>query len=839
MTQGKQNQRRLRRFRRIIAIFGTVILLLLFGESIWLGSKILQRLEELSIAQTDNFQWNITQIEVEHLKVEKEALRVESANDLNEMRRAFDVFYSRIVTVRESSVFAPLRQNGNALEVLLRIQARLDEMAVYVDASDVQLMGSLDSFRALLADNRTDTRALALTAIDTNAAQNAAKRHDLHRLLSQMAAVVFVLVTALGMTALLLSVLYRRGRQLAHINESTAARMRAMVTSSLDAILVMDSSGYIVEYNGAAESVFGYSRDEAMGVDMAQLIVPTHHRKAHKAGLERFLSTGIAKASANGRIELEGLRKSGEVFPVELSITPTYADDETVFVSFLRDISDRYAVEAELRAARDDALAGERAKANLLTVMSHEMRTPLTGVLGAIDIMEAEEPTRQQQKYLRAMRVSGELLLQHVNDVLELSRLESDTSPEETSTFDLVDLVDGLVTSQQAAASANGNELTVHCNLGLVPTVEGRSRAIQQALLNLVGNAIKFTRNGAIMVDVVRIDGGDIVEFQVADTGKGIAPGHLDRIFEDFVTLDTSYGRMSEGTGLGLAITRRMVAGMGGEISCDSELGEGSSFVFRIPLPMAEISQPAHSAPQSQVQGPVRLMVVEDNDVNRELLKRMLEMMGHQVVAASGGGEAINFASENEFDLILMDISMPDIDGIEAIQRIRMRGLAPGIDIVALTAHAAADDHRRILEAGFAEILTKPVDKPKLQEVISRRAKVSNSQDEGEGDSSDLAQFFELLGNEKAQEFLMRFLDEIADFAGEIGGGVEIGSDLRAEAHRLAGSAAVLGMPGLRVCLQQIEMDNAPRPEACDDFGRVWQETETVLAHDLGQIAAE
>lgn len=838
MAQEVQQEQRLRRFRRGIAVFGTVILLLLFGESIWLGSKILQRLEELSIAQTDNYQWNITQIEVEHLKVEKKSLKIFIPEDLQDMRRAFDVFYSRIVTVRESAVFAPLRRNPEANETLARVQDRLDRMAALVDLPDGEFMANLDAFQAMLGENRHDTRALALSGLDTYAAENEAKRLDLHRLLSQMAAVVFVLVTALGMTALLLSILYRRGRQLAHTNACTAARMQAMVSSSLDAILVMDSEGHIVEYNGAAESVFGYSRDEALGVEMAQLIVPTHHRDAHKAGLARFLRTGVAKASSNGRIELEGLRKSGEVFPVELSITPTYTAGETVFVSFLRDISDRYEVEAELRAARDDALAGERAKANLLTVMSHEMRTPLTGVLGAIDIMEAEQPTPQQQKYLRAMRVSGELLLQHVNDVLELSRLESDASPEEVSIFDLEDLVDGLVTSQNAAAGANGNELSVHCNLGHVVTVEGRSRAIQQALLNLVGNAIKFTRDGAIMVDVTRVDGGDMVEFQVADTGKGIAPAHLDRIFDDFVTLDTSYGRMSEGTGLGLAITRRLVTSMGGEISCDSEVGEGSTFVFRIPLPMAQMQMPSKPVSRQSTQGPAHLMVVEDNDVNRELLKRMLEMMGHEVIAASGGGEAITYAAEYDFDLILMDISMPDIDGIEAIRRIRQRRLAEGVDIVALTAHAAADDHRRILEAGFAEILTKPVDKPKLQEVISRRAKCAVPLEEESG-GSDLAQFFEALGSEKAQDFLMRFLDEIAEFATDISQAGDIPSGLRSEAHRLAGSAAVLGMPGVRTCLQEIEMDKSPRPAACDDFARVWQEAETALTRDLSQLAAE
>lgn len=833
-----RQEQKLRRFRQGVAAFGVVVLILLFGETIWLGSKIVSRLDELSTARTDNLRWNLTQIEVEYLRVENRALAAQFAEDLTELRRAFDVFYSRIVIVRESSVFEPLRNSPDASALLDHVQARLDELAVFVDSPDADFVSNMDAFRTLMLENRADIRALALEGLNVYAKQNEAKRLDLHRLLSQLAAVVFVLVTALGLTTLLLSVLYRRVRSLAASSARTAARMKAMISSSLDAILVMNRDGQIIEYNGAAEEIFGYSRADALGSDMAQLIVPTHHRDAHKRGVARYLKTGQFTIAGQGRVELESMRKSGEVFPVELSVTPTVSGDDTVFVSFLRDISDRYAAEAELRSARDDALAGERAKANLLTVMSHEMRTPLTGVLGAIEIMESEQPTVSQRKYLRAMRVSAELLLQHVNDVLELSRLEADALPEETCTFDLVDLVEGLVASQQAAAQSAGNELSVYCNLGGSRFVEGHPRAVQQTLLNLVGNAIKFTRNGAVMVDISREAGSDFVEFQVSDTGKGIAPEHLERIFEDFVTLDSSYGRMSEGTGLGLAITRRMVDTMGGEITCESELHEGTTFIIRAPLPVVDHSTSGVVSRADVDRRSARLLVVEDNDVNRELVVKMLELMGHNVTAASGGAEAVSLVAGKRFDLILMDISMPEVDGIEAIRRIRARNLAPQTDIVALTAHAAAEDHRRIMAAGFSEILTKPVNKRQLVEVIGRHA-LRVHDGEVENDESDLAQFFEALGPEKAQHFLMRFLDEIAAFASDLADGGEVTQDLRAESHRLAGSAAVLGLAGLRRCLQEIELGAEDRPPACDRFADVWAEADAILTAELGQIAAE
>ena len=640
----------------------------------------------------------------------------------------------------------------------------------------------------------------------------------------------------MGLTVVLLAILYRKGRELALETARSAARMHAMVSSSLDAILVIDHAGFIRDFNGAAETVFGYNKDAAVGMPVDRLLLDRQSRGVFAQLSKQASEGGLLNATAEGRVELEGIRQSGAIFPIELSLTATSSGEDVVFVSFLRDISDRYAVEEELRRARDDALAGERAKADLLTVMSHEMRTPLTGVLGAIDIMESEDPTDVQQKYLQAMRTSGELLLQHVNDVLELSRLEAGANQEEEKVFDLKELVENLVESQQATAKRTGNDLSVHCNLGKTTTVLGRGRATQQILLNLVGNALKFTDQGAVMVDATR--DGDWVEFQVADTGKGIAPEHLEKIFDDFVTLDSSYGRMSDGTGLGLAITQRMVTSMDGEIACESEIGEGSTFVVRVPLPSVAQELGDEGAGTQAAKGPARLLIVEDNDINRELLQKMLELMGHDVQSAAGGAQAVSLAADHEFDLILMDISMPDVDGIEATRRIRARNLAPGTDIVALTAHAAADDHRRILNSGFAEILTKPVDKPQLMHVIEQRAGRTSAESDTAVES-DIEQFLSALGPEKALTFLNGFQEEFATFLSDLQSTEHIPQTLRAEAHRLAGSASVLGLPKLRLCLLEIEHDSSVRPLACDHVERVWEQALEDLASSLEQTAAE
>lgn len=799
-------------FKFLLALV-LLVLPLLTVQSVRMGHEVVQRLEELSTAATDNMQWVLSQAEVDFLKLDAAVHAAKSPQDLYQLRRQFDIYYSRIATFLESPLFTELRDNNAGGRLLGRLQARLEALAVLIDVEDPDLMRNLPKITEKLEENGDDVRELALFGVVIQVEATETKRLHLFSILLRLAWVVLTLFLALAVTALLLGWMYRRGRVLAAERSKAASRMEAMISSSLDAILVVGKSGRIQAFNGAAEAIFGYNRDEAIGVAMEDLIIPPHLREAHRAGMMRYLKTGEARVAGAGRIQLEAQRKSGEIFPVEVSLSISRSQADLVFVGFIRDISDRVAAEEELRRARDDALAGERAKANLLTVMSHEMRTPLTGVLGAIDLLEGTHPDVEQSRYLNAMRVSGELLLHHVNDVLQLSSLEAGVAPEKLQIFDLKDLIAGLVESQKANARKRGNTLTLQFNISGEAMVAGRPRALQQALLNLIGNAIKFTRNGAVLVDVMRGSDPGTVEFHVSDTGHGIDPQDLERIFEDFITLDSSFGRGSGGTGLGLAITRRIVRSMGGTITCESELGEGSLFSLTLPLPTAQatpqaaiqaranVTQQGHSAEVP----PARVLVVEDNDINRELVQQMLLRQGHLVTTASGGAEAVESCRHDSFDLILMDISMPEVDGIEAIKRIRAAELAPEIDIVALTAHTAPEDHARILQAGFAEVVTKPVSSQGLKDLILRRAG-SESGSAEQSQSSDIIQFFEALGAERARGFLLSYDSEVEAFLETYLAASALTRELRSEAHRLAGSAAVLGLSALRACLLEVEM---------------------------------
>ncbi|WP_281708498.1 PAS domain-containing hybrid sensor histidine kinase/response regulator [Phaeobacter italicus] len=845
-------------FSRGVLIAIAVVVALLAVQSVRLGREVLFRLDGLSTAATDSLQWTLSQAEIEHLKLENAVLAAETVEDLAQVRRKFDILFSRIMTIRESRTFAPVRNAPDNAGIMPRVQQRIDYLITYIDGPDEALLFGLPRVSEILEENRTDLRNLALAGLTEHARASEEKRLNFFDLLSRLAIVVLALLVALTMTTLMMGRLYQRGKRLAERTREAVARMRAMVTSSLDAILVVDSDGKIQEFNGAAEAIFGYSRAEATGANMADLIVPDHLREAHAEGMERFRTSGQETVIGKGRIQLEAKRKSGEVFPVELSITASKpAEDgeegETVFVSYLRDISDRIAAERELRNARDKALAGERAKAELLTVMSHEMRTPLTGVLGAVDLLSDSGLSAEQSGYVTMIRQSGDRLMGHVNDVLQLSNLESSVDNENRRIFDLAKLVGELVKSQQPAARQAGNELSWSCNLGPTNNVLGRPLAVQRVLQKILQNAVDFTRDGAVAVEVQRLGSSDRVEISIADTGKGIAEDDLDRIFEDFIRLDASYSRSSEGTGLGLAITRRTVEAMGGDISCESELGEGSLFTISLPLPASGQSasnttasaapaaaadthdavqkEPQAAASVAEQQDPQALdiLVVEDNEINRILVEKMLRNLGHRVTLAPGGAEGVAAARAKDFNLIFMDISMPGVDGIEATRQIRSGHLADGVDIVALTAHVAPQDHARILAAGMAEVVTKPVHKSTLADVIDRRAtlplvrsrrpvaksmpttKLTAADQTPEPapaaarELSDIEQFFDALGRDRGVEFLAEYKGDMEQLLADLHSCEDLSDPLRAEAHRLAGSAAVLGFGALRHALLDIE----------------------------------
>ncbi len=811
---------------RWVAFCAIAMFVGLVGRSLWLGLELRQGLERLSTAATDNIQWTLAQAEVDYLKYYSAVLEAETSGDLAHVRQQFDIYYSRIRTYAESGLYARLQDGENGV-FLAHLNEGLDAQVQLIDASDDILLNSLPQLTALILKNRHEVREIALEGVELQAAIANRQRVQLHHLFAHLSAVLVILVVSLSATILVLIYLYRRGQSLTEQTVQDAARVQTMISASLDAIILADEFGKIWTFNIAAEEMFGYTQADALGIELSQLVfdseAPPRDAVAWLFAQERLAN------QEDGRLRSTGHRLNGEAFPVEISLSASRSIDKgetTVWVAYVRDISHLLQSEEELRRARDDAMAGERAKDQLLTVMSHEMRTPLNGIIGSLDLLAKRPQTQENQIYLSAMRVSGDLLLKHVNDVLQLSRLKANAEPEEVQVFDLCQLVQDLVTSQHANALANGNEISFYCQIGTGIFVQGQRHSIQKVLLNLIGNALKFTNDGAISVDVLRQTGG--VEITIADTGKGIAEDDLERIFDDFVTLDGSYGRIQEGTGLGLAIVKGLVTDMGGTVHCDSILGEGSTFTVTLSLQFVaatKADEPAQTKSFLQtvdnVEQQHRILVVEDNEINRLLLSQMLRDLGCEVVDASGGAQGLELLKQRTFDLVLTDISMPDVDGIALLRQARDLGVTQDTNIVAVTAHAAKAELNRIKAAGFADVVTKPVQQEALRAILSQFAHKNASRSSKKTalpitvDNDDaLDRFFTTLGADKAQEFITGLCHEMSEFCLMLANASEMTLSMRQEAHRLAGSAAVLEFSELYEELLKIE--TAPENEFPD-----------------------
>jgi hypothetical protein len=367
------------------------------------------------------------------------------------------------------------------------------------------------------------------------------------------------------------------------------------------------------------------------------------------------------------------------------------------------------------------------ARSEFLATISHEVRTPLNGILGNIDLIRDKGLDADQARHLRLIEQSGHTLLHLINDVLDYAKIEAGRMELESHTFDLPSLVHECVQLFEQKARENRVALQVDIVDGEDHPVRGDSLRLRQVLSNLISNAIKFTLDGEVIVRI-RPDAAnsDYVLFEVSDTGTGIDTDKAARLFEHFFQVDASTSRRHGGSGLGLAICRQLVELMGGEIGVDSEPGRGSRFWFRVPLPSAERAETGTAdAGSTPVQTPARVLVVDDNHINLMVARGLCERLGHEVLTAESGTEAIAvlLGTTEAPDLILMDCEMPEMDGFQTtaeIRRLQAEGRITPMPVVALTAHAVPEKINACHESGMITHIAKPVNREKLGREIAR-----------------------------------------------------------------------------------------------------------------------
>lgn len=525
-------------------------------------------------------------------------------------------------------------------------------------------------------------------------------------------------------------------RRLAEKNlEERSAFLNALIEKSPLAIVVVDSDECVQMCNPAFERLYQYRPDEIVGTPLNALIAPPE-LLAEADNYSRRSGEGESVVGITQR-----RRKDGTLVDVELYGVPLVTEGRYVGTYRLyQDITARKKAEAELQKAKEAAESASRIKSEFLANMSHEVRTPMNGILGMTELALGTELTLEQREYLDMVKTSADSLLSILNDILDLSKIEADKLELETSAFKLRDVIEATVKALAWHACQKGLELNCHIEPDVPSEVFGDARRLRQVLFNLLGNSLKFTEKGKISLTVQKESADDArtcVHFSVEDTGIGIPAGKQACIFEAFTQVDGSSVRRFGGTGLGLTISRQLVKMMSGTIWVESTLGQGSIFHFlarfgvstasdsRAPLETVPLQgtyvaaltrsteKPALATPCSprDEKGCLRILLAEDNVVNQVLASRLLKKHGHIVATAANGREALERLEVENFDMVLMDIQMPEIDGFEATAAIRKKEAATGahLPVVAMTAHAMQGDKEHCLAAGMDGYLSKPL----------------------------------------------------------------------------------------------------------------------------------
>ncbi|MCZ4304264.1 response regulator [Zoogloeaceae bacterium G21618-S1] len=650
-----------------------------------------------------------------------------------------------------------------------------------------------------------------------------------------------------------------------HNLSASHTRMRAITEAALDSIITIDAHGCVVDFNPAAEACFGHRREDTLGHPIAELIIPPDQREAHNRGMAHYLATGEGPVLSR-QIEVLAMRKNGDTFPAELAIVPIDLNGAPGFTAYLRDISERKQSEQALQEAKSQAEAANQAKSDFLANMSHEIRTPMNAIIGMTDLALETRLDDEQREYLTLSRDAADALLSLVNDLLDYSKIATGKLDFEHISFGLRDCIALSHRTLKDAAERKQLSFTYHVAPTVPDHLVGDPHRLRQVLINLIGNALKFTESGHITIHVALTEScADSTElkFSVEDSGIGIAKDKQQLIFDAFSQADTSSTRRFGGTGLGLTICSRLIDSMQGRLWVDSEPGKGSSFHFtarfeRASAPTVPITRPAETdlgslrilviagneASRSHLTGmieswnmlcdtcasgaealagfsgdgpevryhaivadtdlgdmsafrfferlnthalthpPIRLMtanagqrgdaarcrslgiqaylsrpiepsdlldaillaigadgigplitrhslreqrrrlnvlLAEDNKVNQMLALRLLEKLGHVTHVVNNGLEALSACESTHFDVILMDVQMPEMGGFEATARLREREAGTGryTPIIAMTAHAMPGDRERCLAAGMDDYVAKPVQPTSLAAALA------------------------------------------------------------------------------------------------------------------------
>ncbi|MEZ4799654.1 MAG: ATP-binding protein [Flavobacteriales bacterium] len=484
--------------------------------------------------------------------------------------------------------------------------------------------------------------------------------------------------------------------------------LQAISNKSEQVLIVTNTNGEIIDANASSSALFGYSISEIVGKDFRMFRKYELTPREVEEGLVTILNNEFWNT------ETMLIRKDGTEFNAHLSITSVKREDIELFVYRVRNMTNEISQKSELIKAKDQAEAAAMAKSQFVATMSHEIRTPLNGVIGMASLLQATPLNPRQQEYADTIQKSGQSLMVLINDILDFSKIESGKMVLDEQPLDLREAVMEVVDLLRPHAESKGLIISVDIENEVPEKLMVDASRIKQVLLNLLGNAIKFTERGFVRVKMRAKELNSKeqrISFIIEDTGIGIAQSKMHLLFESFSQVDATTSRKYGGTGLGLTISKEIIELMGGKIYAESTEGVGTKFTFSIVSHLAadEDENEAEEKPNLIIQDfqDVSILIAEDNFVNQRVLQYMLETLGIKSDVAASGVEVLSKMEEKTIDIILMDVQMPEMDGLEATHEIRKRW-GEKVHIIAMTANSSKLDRQKCLDAGMNEFISKP-----------------------------------------------------------------------------------------------------------------------------------